>query len=308
MHRGDLTDANTVIGDPTLQQGWSLDATGNWVGFTQNDSADASNVLDQTRVHNEVNEVTDVWRSAGPAWATPAHDRNGNMTAIPQPLDLAETYDATWDAWNRLVKLVDTASSNTVAEYQYNGNNWRTVVKSYVGGVPSETRNFYYRAGWQCVEERVGSSSDANRQYIWGSRYVDDLILRDRDTTGSGTLNERLYALQDALFSIAALCDDAGGVLERCTYTPYGQPTFYNASYVAPHGTSNYAWDYLFTGRRLDVQTGLYLYRARYYHAEFGRFIGRDPIMYSGGINLYAYAVSNPITRTGPVRQLASDA
>ena len=35
----------------------------------------------------------------------------------------------------------------------------------------------------------------------------------------------------------------------------------------------------MFTSRRLDRETGLYYYRARYYNSSTGRFISRDPIL-----------------------------
>ena len=38
----------------------------------------------------------------------------------------------------------------------------------------------------------------------------------------------------------------------------------------------------------------------RDYDPAVGRFLERDPIDYSGGINLYAYAGNNPITHADP--------
>jgi RHS repeat-associated protein len=50
-----------------------------------------------------------------------------------------------------------------------------------------------------------------------------------------------------------------------------------------------------FTARE-DDGTGLYYYRARYYHPGLGRFISEDPIGYAGGdINLYGYVGNSPI-------------
>jgi len=57
---------------------------------------------------------------------------------------------------------------------------------------------------------------------------------------------------------------------------------------------------YAFTGRRLDAETGLYYYRARYYKPEIGRFLQTDPIGYEGGLNMYAYVGNNPIMWTDP--------
>ena len=56
-----------------------------------------------------------------------------------------------------------------------------------------------------------------------------------------------------------------------------------------------FANDYLYTGRRLDEETGLLYYRMRYYAAGLGRFFGRDPIGYNvTEWNLYLYATANP--------------
>ena len=122
-----------MISDPTLQQSWSLDATGNWRNFTQSDQSDASQALDQQRLHNRVNEITQIAHTVGSDWATPTYDRNGNMTQIPQPGDMTETYQAVWDAWDRLVKLSDGA--DTVQENAYDGHRRRVVRLDYTGGV-----------------------------------------------------------------------------------------------------------------------------------------------------------------------------
>jgi hypothetical protein len=100
---------------------------------------------------------------------------------------------------NRLVKIAD--GSDTVSEYAYDGAKRRIVQKSYTGGVLDETRHLYYTqpSSWQVLEERLGTSPDSadpERQFVWGLRYIDDyiddLVLRDRDTDGNGSLDERL--------------------------------------------------------------------------------------------------------------------
>ena len=57
---------------------------------------------------------------------------------------------------------------------------------------------------------------------------------------------------------------------------------------------------YLFTGRRLDEETGLYYYRARYYNKAQGRFISRDPIGYFDGNNHYQYVLNGPTNNLDP--------
>lgn len=44
--------------------------------------------------------------------------------------------------------------------------------------------------------------------------------------------------------------------------------------------------------------SGLYLMGHRHYDASLGRFLSRDPIGFAGGLNLYEYAASSPVTMT----------
>ncbi|MBI1248870.1 hypothetical protein GC197_13645 [bacterium] len=222
------------------------------------------------------------------------------MSTIPQPNDLANSYAATYDAWNRLVKLED--GSNTVAEYEYDGAKRRTIVKSYVSGSLDETRHAYFTdpAKWQVIEERIDSSSDPQSQHVWGLRYIDDLILRDRDTTGNGTLDARLYSLQDANWNVTALADTSGDVQERFAYQPYGASEKLDPGFTAYSG-SDLEWTVRFTGRELDLATGLQINRNRYLHLQLGCWITRDPIGYQGSQwNLYLPLASSPLITTDP--------
>ena len=170
---------------------------GNWSGYLT--KASGGTTLNQSRSHNLVNEIdTDnthgdsdnsITETVGTAWADPVHDAAGNMTTMPSPLGLATGLTLSYDAWNRLVRVAN--GQTTVAEYEYDGRNFRTLKKVYAGGQLSETRHFYYNDAWQCLEERVDASTTAACQYVWGNRYVDDLVLRDRDTDANGTLDER---------------------------------------------------------------------------------------------------------------------
>ena len=221
------------------------------------------------------------------------------MTTIPQPNDLASSYTATYDAWNRLVKLVDGA--NTVTEYEYDGAKRRIILKSYVSGSLDETRHAYFTdpAKWQVIEERIDSSFDAERQFVWGLRYIDDLVLRDRDTTGNATFDERLYTMQDANWNVTALTDTAGDVLQRFAYQPYGDSEERDPDFTAYSG-SDLEWTVRFTGREIDLCTGLQLNRSRYLHMQLGCWITRDPIGYADGMSLYQYCSSSPEQNIDP--------
>ena len=159
------------------------------------------------------------------------------------------------------------------------------------------------------LEERVGASTSADCQYVWGIRYIDDLGLRDRDSdanSGTGSLgksgsglDERLYALQDPNYNVVALAESDGDVVTRYRYTAYGAPTSLNPDFTTPYTGPDYAWPYLYTARGQDPETGLMQYRNRYYHTGLGRFINRDPMGYEGSqYSLYEYASTNPVVFT----------
>jgi RHS repeat-associated protein len=88
--------------------------------------------------------------------------------------------------------------------------------------------------------------------------------------------------------------------VERYTYGSYGLPSFFDGL-GTPISNSLISNNYLFTGRELDTETGLYYYRARYFSPELGRFLSRDPIGYAGGVNLYSYCGNNPVDYTDPM-------
>ena len=48
-------------------------------------------------------------------------------------------------------------------------------------------------------------------------------------------------------------------------------------------------------GYYTDFETGLQLCTFRYYDSANGRWLTRDPIGYSGGVNLYGYVGNNPV-------------
>ena len=93
-----------------------------------------------------------------------------------------------------------------------------------------------------------------------------------------------LYAHSDRQYNVRGLTDSNGNVVELNAYTPYGTKETFDAT-GTPLASS--ATVYGFTGRRLDGETGLWYFRARYFDAEMGRFVSSDPMGYVDGPSLY---------------------
>lgn len=256
--------------------------------------------LEQQCTHNKVNEITNITAPSGqPHLPTPSYNAVGNTTSFPQPNDPTSSYDATYDAWNRLVKIVD--GGNTVAEYVYDGRNFRIVKRTYDTGVLDETRHCYYSSGWQVLEEHVRSNASSsssssssggatgqtvNRQFVWGKRYIDDLICRNRDTTGNGVIDEQLWTLQDANFNVTCIVALAGEALERYEYDAYGRPEFLSDNW-AQKTNSSYEFEVLFRCYLYEQRAGWYQVRHRVLHPVLGRWIQQDRLGLADGMNLY---------------------
>jgi RHS repeat-associated protein len=158
----------------------------------------------------------------------------------------------------------------------------------------------YHSANWHLLETRQTATAaapaedlTAKCQFIWSPRQVDAPILRDDAT--SAVLYPRLYYLTDGNMNVTALAGAFGGTIEHYTYDPYGKVTPSSGALSQFNNPLGY------TGREVDLETRFYCYRARYYQADMGRFVGRDPIGYdSGDTNLYRYVRGNPLNATDP--------
>jgi RHS repeat-associated protein len=158
-----------------------------------------------------------------------------------------------------------------------------------------ETRHYYYTPGWQCVEERVDTSTNAERQFVWGLRHIDDLIIRDRSTANNGSINERRYGMQDGNWNMIAICDITGFVGERYAYSAYGTPVFMTGAGTA-QTSSPIGFETLYAGYRWDSATPqMYYVRNRFLLPQVGTWNRRDPLGYVDGTALYSYGRLSPI-------------
>ncbi len=298
----------SISGTPVREEDWTLDALGNWTAFVQ--KAAGTTTLDQSRSHNDANEVTSIGATTGPDWYEPAQDAAGNLYVFPDPKSPVHASVMFYDAWNRPVSYyaVNVGVNHPVALYEYDGLHRRIVktVDANGDGTVEEVRHFYYNPQWQVVEERleVSSTIDADpvNQYVWQPHYVDSLAVRYWDSDATGGPDAYHFYLQDANYNVTAVTDSSGAVVERYAYTPYGVPTILNgasdgdgAEWSVDSNGSDVKNVYLYTGREYDWETGLQINQRRYYASHLGRWLTRDPIEYEAdSLNLYEYVASAP--------------
>jgi RHS repeat-associated protein len=193
-----------------------------------------------------------------------SYDDDGNLTD-----DGTTSYS--WNARGQLTGLSRTGLSASFAYDAVGRRKSKTINGTATG---------YLHDGANATQELSGTTPTANLL----SGGIDQWLTRT-DSTG-----QRTY-LTDALGSTVALTDPSGAVKTSYTYEPFGKTTATGETNANPQR---------YTGRE-DDGTGLYYYRARYYHPGLQRFISEDPAGYSAGdTNLYAYVGNNPTNVTDP--------
>jgi RHS repeat-associated protein len=107
-------------------------------------------------------------------------------------------------------------------------------------------------------------------------------------TTSAGTFR----ILTDHLGSPRLVVDTASGaVVQRMDYDSFGQVLQDTASGFQPFGFAGGLW---------DRDTGLLRFGRRDYDSSVGRWTNKDPILFAGSINIYAYVGGGPISRIDP--------
>ena len=105
----------------------------------------------------------------------------------------------------------------------------------------------------------------------------EDSCSRDENTDGDllDQGDTTLYYCTDANFNVTLLM---GSGIERYVYDPYGKVEVLDGGWTPREGNASaYSNDLLFTGHRLDTESGLYYTLHRHYHPTLGRWLQRFP-------------------------------
>ncbi len=274
-----LTQWNRTDGNK--DQSWNLTPVGDWDLFTEAATT-------QDRAHGPAHEITGV--TIGTNTNTVQHDAKGNVTFIPAALreaGVADDMTLNWDFDNRL-SSADIGSDGSIdRQFRYDALGRRVAIHD-------GTEWHHLVVAGQQLLMVYKTDGTALRRFVYAS-YIDEPIVLET----LGAQPAVYYYHRNQQYSITALTDTAGGVVERYAYDAYGTPTIMDASGVV-RATSALSNPFQYTGRYADSTLNLYYFRARYYSPTLGRFLSRDPLGYVDGMSLYrAYFVPGKIDPLG---------
>lgn len=223
------------------------------------------------------NKLTSLGSASGGTPQNYGWDANGRLTASLALSNIA------YESVSSLPTKVATPKGTTVFRYSGTG---RRVLKA-----PEEALGqgkLYVRgAGTEpLLEEHAGRDIE----YIHGPMGLVAAIVNDKV----------ISIVRDALGSTRALVPSGATPTDvlNFNYLPFGQFMPGNAASIDTTPVP-----YFFSGRELDVESGLYDFRARFYDPAVGRFMAPDP---AGEFpSPYVYAANDPFGRIDPSGQMS---
>jgi filamentous hemagglutinin len=168
-------------------------------------------------------------------------------------------------------------------------------VKRWTSASPDPLTNpatYFYYDGWNMIQEGPNAAT-ADRIYAHGNR-IDEIV-------ASQAGGAWYYHHYDARGHCILITNASGGLVEQYDYNAFGKPYFYNGSGTALPNGSAIGNRFLFTGRELIKDIGIYDFRNRIYEPELARFLQPDPKQFEAGdYNLYRYCHNDPINKNDP--------
>jgi len=107
------------------------------------------------------------------------------------------------------------------------------------------------------------------------------------------TVTATYIPLMDGGGNVTGLADaNTGAVVATYRYDPFG-------NLIEKTGTAEAlaANPFGFSTKYFDQETGLYYFGYRYYSPELGRWMTRDPLQESGGVNVYGFVGNDPVNQ-----------
>jgi len=224
--------------------------------------------------YNELNQLTE------DDSCTYAYDADGNMTSKVSKI----TGDSTSYTWDIEDKLIQVRMPGLIARYTYDVLGRR--MSKEVNGVVTQ-----FRYDGQDLILEMNSTDSITAHYTFGPG-PDNPLMMNRDSVC-------YYYVKDGLGSVTMLTDSNVNVVKEYQYSAFGEKLLETGI--------NIINPFMYTSREYDTETGNYYYRARYYNANSGRFLGEDPNgITAGDANFYRYALGNPTNYNDPTGEIAN--
>ena len=213
-----------------------------------------------------------------------AYDESGNLVYGPR-------LTAEWFSFGKPAFL--EAGDGAWLEFEYDANGDRLLKRSSSGDVTSYLGKFY---------ERV-LKVDGSVEHLYYIHAGDRLVAIRRDRQGNGHVSRKLFYLhQDALGSVDMVADESGGVVDRLSYTPFGEHR--SGDWRSGDVPMRRVTDRGFAGHEHLEEVGLVHMNGRIYDPRTGRFLSPDPYislpLSTQSYNRYSYALNNPMKFTDP--------
>ena len=207
------------------------------------------------------------------------YDFAGNVTRIER--DGMPTLDLTW---NSQYQLVSVSTNGVFAEsYAYDALGRRVSTTTLEG-----TTRHVYDDSWQVIAD-LDENDNVLVSYTWGDG-IDNLLAVK---VGGATY----YPLTDIQGTIWGYVDSQNNVVAHWQYDAWGNVI---DEEIAPSASALASLRYRFQCREWSAATGLVNFRMRWYDAETGRWLSKDPIGLEGGINIYAFCENCPLLFVDP--------
>ena len=263
---GRLTGLVNLKPDSSIisEYAYSLDAIGNQMYVSVNEPLlPALTARSTANIHDAEN------RLVNEGGAVISYDANGSMTSRGGG-------SFTYDYEDRLIQ---SNIGGIITQYGYDGDGSRLSVTingttvRYAHDVNAKLTN---------VIAESNAAGTITAYYVYGLGLISKVL-------PDGTTH---YYHYDSRGSTIALSDNSGNLTDKYAYDSFG-------NVVNSEGSTANPYLYLGSHGVMDEGNGLNYIRARYYAADMGRFITKDPLTGndrdSQSLNRYVYALNNPV-------------
>ncbi|QBG48196.1 RHS repeat-associated core domain-containing protein [Verrucomicrobia bacterium S94] len=251
-----------VLTDGVSTEAYRYDANGNRLEA----------VVDGVTATGEVDAQDRMTRYGGTAYT---YDANGTLVSSSNAVGVTEFK---YGPFGELLQ-VDLPDGTSV-EYETDALN-RRIGRKVDGEV---TQRWVYKDALNPVAELDGDGN-VLATFIYGAKAnVPELMMKNGTT---------YRLITDPVGSVRLVVNTTDGtVAQRIDYDSFGRVTRDTHPGFQPFG---------FQGGQTDSVTGLVRFGARDYDPTSGRWLSKDPIGISGGLNLYVFCGNDPVNKIDPM-------